>query len=316
MATKEVLYIDLAFWSASYDGRVIQWKGTFEGSKFSNLHNNTLYQHTNQVTGLVAHKNGILSVGMDDQLISTEKLVTLTDSVQAIPKTSTIKGKVQGLAKGLSVIKNTAIIASTNALQTIKISDIGLNPTTIKKGDFSSVASSEKYVVVGSGANAYVYKTENILSNANVEPIVTFKVKGNVTCVLITPDDEYVVTGSSERQVALHQISSKETVIDQWVFHSSKVTAISCSPEKIDGQWFIASGAVDGIILINRPDKPLEPKKVQPAHLEGVNCVEWLNTFKRDIPDPKEKDKSLTETVAVIKSSGGDASVKLWEIVL
>ena len=306
-----VVVIYVAFWTASYDGRVIQWRGNYENSKYTKLQNNTLYAHTNQVTGLVAHKNGVLSVGMDDQLISTQSNVELQST--ELPKVAINKVKIQGLAKGLTIVNNTAIVASTNALQAVKLPE--LQCTVLKKGEYTCVAASSKYVVVGLDAAAIVYPI-SILTNPSVEPICSFTVKGKVTCCLITPDDCFIATGSSERQVALHEIASKTTIVDQWVFHSSKVTAISCSPEKIEDQWFIASGAVDGIVMVNKPLKPLEPKKVQPAHLEGVNCVQWLNTFTRKVPDPKNKDAQVQETVAVVKSTGGDASVKVWEIVL
>ena len=249
---------------------------------------------------------------MDDLLISTQQAVQLAST--ELPKIPINKLKIQGLAKGLGLVGNTAVIASTNGVQSVLLPDL-TDPQILLKGEYLCIATSSKYVVLGIDNKAVVYPIA-LLKNPKIEPVATFTVKGKITCVLITPDEEYIATGSAERQVALHELASKTTIVDQWVFHSSKVTAISCSPTKVNGGWHIASGAVDGIVMINRPEKPLEPRKVQPAHSDGVFCVEWLTTTKRSVVDPKDKDLKIEETVCVVKSTGGDASVKVWEIVL
>eukprot|EP00835_Amoeboradix_gromovi_P002695 NODE_158_length_16653_cov_0.456929.p1 type:complete len:681 gc:universal NODE_158_length_16653_cov_0.456929:1547-3589(+) len=322
---------DVTFWTASYDGRVVQWKNkpakstskpgtptasqnnlnstsppksplsptSNSGNGIVPLSSHVITSHTNQVVSIKPYKSAVVTVGMDDLLINHN---------ETPPKSL----KIQGLAKSLSIYKDFALIASSNGIQSVDLVKMTLN--MLLKGDYSCIASLGEYTVLGIDNKAIVYKTGDLLTRS--APLNTFTVKGKITCCLITPDMEYIATGSSERQVALHNIQNGQTIVDQWVFHSSKVTCLSSSPIKINGNWSIVSGSVDGIIMINKVDKPLEPVKVQPAHQEGVNCVEWIDVVEKKRKEKKDGEEIVfTDTVCIVKSTGGDATIKVWEIV-
>jgi WD40 repeat protein len=64
--------------------------------------------------------------------------------------------------------------------------------------------------------------------------------------------------------------------LNQWVFHSAKINAISWS---LDSK-FVVSGSLDTNIEIWSVDQPMKHQCIKGAHLESVNAVSFLTEKK------------------------------------
>lgn len=117
---------------------------------------------------------------------------------------------------------------------------------------------------------------------------------GNITALAVHPEANLIAVGDSVGKIFIYDTESKETKIQSWVFHSSRITSLDWSK---CGQ-FLVSGSIDTNIYVWNRDKPFKKVAIKNAHVDAVNSVRFLNNAS-----------GLS-----IASVGQDAAVRVWDV--
>lgn len=103
-----------------------------------------------------------------------------------------------------------------------------------------------------------------------------------------------VAVGDSVGKIFLYDIETGKAIVQNWVFHSGRITSLAWSECGV----FLVSGAIDTNVYVWNRENPFKKLAIKNAHVDAVNDVGFLN-----------KADKLT-----IVSVGQDAAVRLWEI--
>lgn len=142
--------------------------------------------------------------------------------------------------------------------------------------------------VGGDDSKTHVYTLANgTLTEARAVPTRT-----PVSSVAYSPTGDFLAIGDNGRQVEVYERATWTAKIQGvWVFHTSKVTALSWSP---NGNK-LASGSLDENIFVWDLTKPTERVQFQFSHMTGVTGLGWLDA-------------------ATLVSSGNDQTVLTWKV--
>lgn len=117
---------------------------------------------------------------------------------------------------------------------------------------------------------------------------------GNITALAVHPELNLIAVGDSIGKIFVYDTETKTTIIQNWVFHSSRITSLHWSP---CGNY-LASGSIDTNVYVWDRQSSMKKVAIKNAHVDAVNTVRFLN-----------KTSELT-----IASVGQDAAVRVWEI--
>ncbi|KAG2189707.1 hypothetical protein INT46_004210 [Mucor plumbeus] len=274
---------DNTLFTGSYDGRVFGWKYGAEGD-------HTTAQriegegHGNQVTGLSFKQNELLSVAMDDTVrqASNYKFSGKIATTGSLPSSIAVSEN-----KTTVVATNEKVIVYDDKLEKIgQLENPGFTPTV------ADISPDGKTVYVGGQDNKVrVYELSN---GSFTEAGELNKNLGNITALAVHPELNLIAVGDSVGKIFVYDTESKTTKIQNWVFHTSRITSFDWSK---CGQ-FLVSGSIDTNVYVWNREKPFKKVAIKNAHVDAVNSVRFLNN---------SSGLSIT-------SVGQDAAVRVWDI--
>lgn len=237
--------------------------------------------HGGKVTGLLVTGDQLVSTGFDDMLRFADPVTrAYVDSVATNGQPIALAGCE---VPGVYAIVTTAEIAVYRQRQ--KIASLAKLPYS---GTCIALLGEKEVAVGGDDSKTHVYTLANgTLTEARAVPTRT-----PVSSVAYSPTGDFLAIGDNGRQVEVYERATWTAKIQGvWVFHTSKVTALSWSP---NGNK-LASGSLDENIFVWDLTKPTERVQFQFSHMTGVTGLGWLDA-------------------ATLVSSGNDQTVLTWKV--
>lgn len=263
--------------SGSYDGRIMEWSS-------SSMHQD----HSNLIVSLDNSKaQEYSSISWDDTL----KVNGITKhEFGSQPKVASVNN--DGFTAVLTNDDDLLILQSFTGdiIKSVRLNSPG-----------SAVSLSQNYVAVGleEGNTIQVFK----LSDLEVSFDLKTPLRAKPSYISISPSETYIAAGDVMGKILLYDLQSREVKTSRWAFHTSKINAISWKPaekganeEEIE-EDLVATGSLDTNIFIYSVKRPMKTIKALNAHKDGVNNLLW-------------------ETPSTLVSSGADACIKRWNVVL
>lgn len=286
-------------WTGSYEGRVLAWdisKGEatkVDGQSHSNYVSGFA---TAQVAGSSNDTGNMYSVAWDDTL-RTIAPSALTFTGTPVKLTSQPKGIAVARTSG----RTTILVATSSSIDIYddsgaKVGDVRTDyaPTAIAAcGDMVAIGSDDKLV-----------RTFTLSSNNTLNPITELKdATSSITTLSYstppstTSTSPLLAVGTASGKIYIYSTSDHKLLTNRWSAHTARVTGISW---RKDGRW-AASGSLDTNVFVWSVEDPGKRIRVNNAHKDGVNGVQWL--------DGEGKGKGDR-----VISVGGDAAVKVWRV--
>ncbi|RCH82918.1 WD40 repeat-like protein [Rhizopus azygosporus] len=270
--------------TGSYDGRVYSWDYSQQERTEACFVEGS---HENQVTTVLTHDDVLATIGMDDTLrlgsTSGRHLSEKITSTGSLPSSAAISKD-----KTIVVATPEAVYVYNENLEKVgQIEKPGFTPSV------TDISPDSKTVYVGgkTDSKVRVYSLEGGQLTATGE---LSKNMGNITALAVHPELNLIAVGDSVGKIFVYDTETKTTVIQSWVFHTSRITSLNWSP---CGNYLV-SGSIDTNIYVWNREKPREKVTIKNAHADAVNSVRFL-----------KKTNSLT-----VVSVGQDAAVRVWEI--
>jgi WD40 repeat protein len=237
--------------------------------------------HSGKVVGIAIHNDEVISAGWDDTLRFGSLVSNAYNSEIAL--------NGQPVALACSPIKGLIVVATN--------SEVALILGQVKVGTLSghgytatcvALYGTEEVAIGGDDNKTHVYSiTGNVFT-----AVATLETRSPVSSVAYSAAGDALAVGDAGRQVELWERGSWENRIrGKWVFHTSKITTLSWSPNGA----FLASGSVDESIIIWNVAKPSAKKIISFTHTGGVSGLAWGS------------DDSLV-------SAGADHCVASWKV--
>ena len=101
---------------------------------------------------------------------------------------------------------------------------------------------------------------------------------GYISALAPHPTSNTIAVGDSVGKIFLYDIENGKPTIQNWVFHSGRITALNWSK---CGQ-FLVSGGIDTNIYVWNQEKPFKKLAIKNAHVDAVNDVGFLNSSLSD----------------------------------
>lgn len=116
---------------------------------------------------------------------------------------------------------------------------------------------------------------------------------GYISALAPHPTLNLIAVGDSVGKIFLYDLETKKTTIQNWVFHTGRITSLAWSECGV----FLVSGSIDTNIYVWNREKPFKRLAIKNAHVDAVNGVSFLHS-------------SPLKVVSV----GHDAAVRVYEI--
>lgn len=197
---------------------------------------------TEVLTGKNIHKSGVT-----DATISEGNLVTISvdDTIKFTP-VSTLEYtegiKLDSQPRSLGSRGSTVVIGTVDSLVVFNGNNKTSSLSTGYVANAVAISVDGTEVAVGASDNkVYVYS----LSGGKLSLKHTLdESRGEITSVDYSPNGVYLGVGDANREVKVYK--EKESVVSGWVFHNSRVSSVSWSPDSTH----IVSGSVDTQIIV------------------------------------------------------------------
>ncbi|KAI8327787.1 WD40-repeat-containing domain protein [Chlamydoabsidia padenii] len=278
---------DTTLWTGSYDGRVYGWKYDGDQTKAAPVQGDG---HANQITSLAASSSSFFSAGMDDTVRKAkDNSYQLNGSTGALPRSLAVS------ADGSLVSVATADhlqFYDGDALKKLDRQDtdvLGFKPSVVdlKGKDQVFVGGSEDNKV-----RVYQRKDDGTLT---LTPVEFNKNGGHITALAVHPNENLVAVGDSLGKIYVYDTQEGKAVIQNWVFHSGRITGLRWSPCGV----YLVSGSLDTNVYVWNREKPFKKVAIKNAHVDAVNGVAFL---------PDDGD-ALT-----VASVGQDAAIRIYSV--
>ncbi|KAK7202603.1 actin cortical patch [Myxozyma melibiosi] len=266
-----------SIYTASYDGRVVQWNAATGEAKLVSGSG-----HSGLITNIVETGGKFYTSAWDDTIksFSAEEFTSSSLSTPAQPKSLTAAGEY-------------LILATETAVYTYDLSMKQV--ASWSSSSITAVSANSSVAAVGSQSGAIT-----LLSVPDLKPLPTAiaPLRAAVSTVSLCPltDSDgrlLLAAGDTTGKIAVINVTDGSVVTTRWAFHTARVTSISW---RADGKY-VATGSLDTNVFVYSVDKPAKNVKTLGAHKDGVNAVAWVGEGK-------------------IVSVGADACVKLWNVAL
>ncbi|KAF9431871.1 WD repeat-containing protein 1 [Entomortierella beljakovae] len=261
--------------SGSYDGRVLSWdEGSGVGTPLKEA------SHDNQVMQMTTSGAQLISVGMDD---------TVRVSSESTPGDVSVIS-TNALPKSVSASDDqTIVVATENEIQIIqggkKVGSLPVNYSATT----AAINPQGNLVAIGNqDAKVHIMKLEG----NNLTAVHTLeKNKGGISALAFNPEGTLLAAGDNSGKIFVFDVATGESKINQWVFHSARVTSVSWSS---CGQYAV-SGSLDTNVYVWSVQTPMKKIAILNAHALSVSGAAFV-----------EENKIVT--------TGADACVKTWKL--
>lgn len=196
----------------------------------------------------------------------------------AMPKAIDAHGDISIVA----TVKELLVVKAGKVASTLPIVDIPLAVAISPSGKELAVGGEDNKIHLYTLAGTVLTK----------KPLILEANRGQVSALAYSPDGTLLAAGDADRKIMVYNTSDGTVKLNQWVFHSARVTCIAWSP---CGRYAV-SGALDRNIHVWSVERPMKFVEVRGAHQEGVTNV------------------GMVDEVTVV-STGQDACVKTWTVV-
>ena len=280
-------------WTGSSEGRLCIWdnsSGTAEAIEGDG--------HTNIVSGLAATSSSskhpqIFSCGWDDSLR------TIDASARTFTGSST---HLSSQPKALTCTTDSLVVVAQ--IESVIVYRDGEEDGELPlKSSPTSLAATGSTVAIGASDSSLRLYTV-VPGKAPKQAAVIDKVSATpITALAFTQAGDMLAAGTAAGKIYVYKLSSGltglvtgsvslELFADRWSAHTGKVTSIAWNA---DGTGAV-SGSLDTNIFAWSLKEPGRRVSVKNAHKEGVNGVAWVGV--------------------VVYSTGADAAVKKWKVVV
>lgn len=214
--------------------------------------------HSTKVVGIVARPGDdlVLSSGWDDKLRLAGADVALN-----------------GQPCSLVASKDTELVLSvTNAEIALfrgldKVASLGALSYTPTCG---SLLGETEVAVGGSDNKTHIYS----ISGLAFSEVASIQTRSAVASVAYCPTGDLLAVGDAGRQVEVFERGSWQArVKGEWVFHTSRITALAWSPSGAS----LASGSLDENVFVWSLARPQSKIQMAYAHTGGVTALAWAN---------------------------------------
>jgi len=245
--------------------------------------------HSNKVTKVVARKGKVYSAGFDD----TVKTIVGSE----FANTATIGSQVQSMASteakpewcAFVTEKKAGIVCNGQVLGSVDLSFHGQGVALSPGGEFLVVGEKD-----GKNPQARVFGVSADGTKITATDKVCTGLLSPPVCMAFSHDGKYLAIGDNLKEVSVWNGSTFAPIIrDNWVYHTSTVSAISWSPNS----KFILTGSTDSMAYIWNVETPSKKLKIPFAHKTGVTGVDWVS-----------------ETSIV--TCGSDRCVRVWDVTM
>ena len=280
-------------WTGSAEGRLCAWDastGTAEAIEGDG--------HTNIISGLASTASSskhaqVFSCGWDDSL----------RTVDADAKTFTGSSThLSSQPKALTCTTDSLVVVAQ--LESVIVYRDGEEDGELPlKSSPTSLAATGNSVAIGaSDSSLRIYTV--VPGKAPKQATVIDKVSATpITALAFTRSGDMLATGTAAGKIYVYKLSSGltglvtgsvslELVTDRWSAHTGKITSIAWDAEGVGA----VSGSLDTNIFAWSLKEPGRRVSVKNAHKEGVNGIAWVS--------------------GVVYSTGADATVKKWKVVV
>jgi len=244
----------------------------------------------------------VYSVGWDDKLRVTQvgsstssSDVTLNGQPVALTGAG-LNGTLTAIAtnKEISLFRGThsPLTHSLTHSLTHLLTHVGSERVSVFTPTYAALAialfGDEELAVGGDDFKTHVYR---ISTPGSFVPVTEIETRSAVTALAYSVTGDLAV-GDAGRQVEVYERGSWQCKVkSKWVFHTSKITALSWSP----AGTLLASGSFDESVIIWNIAKHAAKLHLQFAHMSGVSGVDWLDE-------------------GTLVSTGNDNAVVMWKI--
>jgi len=262
-----------AVFTGSYDGVVCKRTISTENCDCTRVTGQDAKQmsgasHTGKIVGIAVVQGGLVSAGWDDKL-----RFSTTDATAAYHTHVDLNGQPNCLATCttttdlLLVVTNSevALYRGASKVSSISVAELGFAPTC------GALLNEEEVAIGGADFKTHIYALQNLVFT----PVCSIDTRSAVSAVSYSPTGECLAIGDEGRQVELYARGSWEAVVKgKWVYHTSRITCLSWSPE---GKY-LASGSLDENVFVWNPNPAKHSESVHLAftHTGGALAVGWL----------------------------------------
>lgn len=275
--------VDSKLYSGSYDGRVYRWENNSgNGIPVSGQ------GHKNQINGLYSNQDKVYTIGMDDsaRIISVDKneYSTTAAPTNSVPKAISSRGEFTVIAtlNEILVMKNGSKVSAIKNPDGVVASAVDIS----KKGDEVAVGFDNNKIRIYT-----LQSSGTLVEKTSSEPDIPMSVRAAVTMVSYSPDNKYIAVGDQTGKIHVFDAATKALRLNQWVFHSARINALSWS----DDSMYAVSGGLDTNVFVWSVANPMKHVAIKNAHQESVTGVTFLDQN-------------------TVVSTGNDACVKTWSI--
>jgi WD40 repeat protein len=237
-------------------------------------------KHGNQVSAMAVQGRTLVTVSMDDSI-----KITNLDTKQWGPNIA-LGSTPNGVAVGK--LDPSLILAScVNQVAVVKGGRVVHKEPIKYQATCIALKKDEKEIAVGGADNKihiYTFAGDKLQTKTELSGH-----RGALTRVQYSADGRYLASADANREVIVWD--GDKAVTSGWVYHSAKVNGLAWCPDNVH----VASGGLDGNIIIWNVAQPNNRIMVKLAHFGGVKDMIWLNE----------------STLATV---GQDCALKTWKI--
>ncbi|KAF9113242.1 WD40 repeat-like protein [Mortierella sp. AM989] len=261
--------------TGSYDGRVMSWdEASGEALPLKEA------SHGNRVMQMTTNGVQLISAGMDDTVRISSKSAQSDVSVISIG----------ALPKSVSSSDDqTVVVATENEIQIIQGGKKVESLTVGYGATVAAISPQGKVVAIGGqDNNVYIMSLEGdkLTAIRTVE-----KNRSPISALAFNPEGNLLAAGDNSGKIQVIDVASGESKIQEWVFHTARITSINWSPSGLHA----VSGSLDTNVYVWSVEKPTKKIAILNAHALSVSGVAFI-----------EEDKIVT--------TGADACVKTWKL--
>eukprot|EP00118_Oscarella_pearsei_P024690 m.306599 g.306599 ORF g.306599 m.306599 type:complete len:600 (+) comp41387_c0_seq1:60-1859(+) len=244
-------------YSGSFDGRIIHW--------------NASNGEMDELSGSNKPKSVVQFALHGDQIAycTVEDTVCITNP-ESNEYCSTVM-KVDSTPTGIGAGKDIIVTSCVNHVVLIRGGQVVCSKSVSFDPLCAAVSPSQQEVAVGGKdekVHVFAVDGDNL-----VEKIVK-GVRGQVNCLVYSPDGNLLVAGTSLRMVIPLNPQTLEMEHDNWCNHSGRVSSVAFSPNS----RYVASGSLDNHIFIWDREHPTKRIKIDRAHpLSNIPAIQWVD---------------------------------------
>jgi WD40 repeat protein len=273
--------------TGSYEGRVLAWDmntgvaAKVDGDPHSNYVADIAASAPKNAPGAEAEAEAF-SVGWDDTLRSI-----------SVPN-STFTGTAAPLnfqPKGVAAASNVVLVVSSNAIA-VYSKGTKAGELSVKYAPTCIAAHGSNVVVGGDDKLVHIYTLSGTRLNETGTELR--RATAPISALAFSSSGNKLAVGANNGKVYAFETSGDwKLITDRWSAHTARITSLAWD----ETEKLAASGSLDTNVMAWSVEDPGKRTKAMNAHKDGVTGVAWDKAGK-------------------IISAGGDASIKMWKLLV